>query len=206
MFNKFVFTKPFAQKRHIALPSDCERHNINGRTDGFLQQYGDRSKDISEIPVILYFHGTSCLAEDKIKTHDRIIRDLGLENSNFAIMAVEYSFYLENAKHIGGERALERDAEHAYNYVTKSLGIPEKNLKIYGESLGSYPALHLAKQGKKASEFILNCPFSSSYNKIANSKLANNEVKNFFLQTLFHLIFFLFYPFIDKLNNQENIR
>jgi len=59
------------------------------------------------------------------------------------------------------ERGLYRDAEAAYHYLTDSVGVPAERIVIYGHSLGSGVATHLASR-VKAAGLILEGAFTAA--------------------------------------------
>jgi len=97
------------------------------------QNYGDGTKDL-----ILYFHGN---AED-IGNSSTFTRRLAMELKT-QILAVEYPGYgvyegTTNAKIIN------EDAEIVFDFLTHEVGMDPKNIIIFGRSIGSGPATHLA--------------------------------------------------------------
>ena len=52
------------------------------------------------------------------------------------------------------------DAEYVYNYLNKRLGYDEKNIIIFGRSIGSGPSTYLASKYKPGC-LVLMSPFTS---------------------------------------------
>ena len=61
-----------------------------------------------------------------------------------------------------GEQAAYDDEDAAYGYLTVTRGTPPDRVIIYGRSVGSGPAVHLAA-GKPAAGLILQSPFVSAF-------------------------------------------
>ncbi len=91
--------------------------------------------------TILYSHGN---AEDlgNISSVLRQIRDSG-----FAVFAYDYQGY-GTSQGTASEYNAYRDIEAAYNYLTQQLGVPTKQIIVYGRSVGGGPTIDLASRQK----------------------------------------------------------
>ena len=91
--------------------------------------------------TILYSHGN---AEDlgNISSVLRQIRDSG-----FAVFAYDYQGY-GTSQGTASEYNAYRDIEAAYNYLTQQLGVPAKQIIVYGRSVGGGPTIDLASRQK----------------------------------------------------------
>ncbi len=89
--------------------------------------------------TILYSHGN---AEDLggILWVLREIRDSG-----FAVFAYDYQGY-GTSQGKPSEYNAYRDIEAAYNYLTQQLGVPAKQIIVYGRSVGGGPTIDLASR------------------------------------------------------------
>jgi abhydrolase domain-containing protein 17 len=89
--------------------------------------------------TILYSHGN---AEDTIGILWllRETRDIG-----FAVFAYDYQGYGTSQGNPSEYNAY-RDIEAAYNYLTAQLGVPAKQIIVYGRSVGGGPAIDLASR------------------------------------------------------------
>jgi len=109
-------------------------------------------KNIKNIKTILFLHGNAGSLENRIHKINHF-KDM---NINFLIIAWR-GFSANPGK--PNEKGLYEDAESAVRWL-KSLGVPEEDIIIYGESLGTGIALEIA-QNKNFSGVILESPFTS---------------------------------------------
>ena len=109
-------------------------------------------KDISEYKTILFLHGNAGNLENRIHK----INHFKNMNKNFLI--ISWRGFSGN-KGKPTEQGLYEDAKSAVNWL-KSNGITEKNIIIYGESLGTGVAVEIA-QNKNFAGVILESPFTS---------------------------------------------
>ena len=109
-------------------------------------------KDIKKYKTILFFHGNAGSLENRIHKLNHF-RDMNL---NFLIIAWR-GFSGNKGK--PSEKGLYEDGRSAINWLL-SKGIKKENIIIYGESLGTGVATHLA-QNKKFAGVILETPFTS---------------------------------------------
>ena len=84
-----------------------------------------------------------------------------LQRSGFNVLAYDYEGY-GTSEGSPGEQAAYDDEESAYEYLTANLHISPDHIIIYGRSVGSGPALHLAAR-KPAAGLILQSPFVSAF-------------------------------------------
>jgi fermentation-respiration switch protein FrsA (DUF1100 family) len=104
---------------------------------------------------VLVLHGNAGnLATPGRPEHDRQLHDLGL-----GILAPDYRGYGESEGK-PSEAGLYADARSAYEFLRDSLGIPPNRIVIYGHSLGSAVATHLATS-VDAAGLILEGSFTS---------------------------------------------
>ncbi len=117
--------------------------------------------------AILYFHGNAGHAGHRAQKV-RPYLDAG-----YGVLLAGYRGYGPNPGKIT-EKALYVDAAAALNYL-KERGIPEEKIILYGESLGTGVAVHLAKNRKFAA-LVLESSFSSIA-KVAQSQFPIFPVK-----------------------------
>jgi pimeloyl-ACP methyl ester carboxylesterase len=105
--------------------------------------------------TILYSHGN---AEDLdgILWVLREIRDRG-----FAVFAYDYQGY-GTSQGNPSEYNTYRDIDAAYNYLTQKLGIPAKQIILYGRSVGGGPAIDLASR-QKVGGLVVENSFVSAF-------------------------------------------
>jgi uncharacterized protein len=117
---------------------------------GLLGWYHE--KNLKDYKTLIYFHGNAGSLENRIHKLNHF-QDM---NINFLIIAWR-GFSGNNGK--PSEQGLYVDGKSAIDWLTKK-GIDEKNLILYGESLGTGVATHLA-QNKSFAAVILETPFTS---------------------------------------------
>ena len=109
-------------------------------------------KNLKEYKTLVYFHGNAGSLENRIHKLNHF-QDM---NINFLIIAWR-GFNGNKGK--PSERGLYVDGKSAIDWLIKK-GVDEKNLILYGESLGTGVATHLA-QNKNYAGVILETPFTS---------------------------------------------
>ena len=109
-------------------------------------------KNLKDFKTLIYFHGNAGTLENRIHKLNHF-QDM---NINFLIIAWR-GFSGNNGKPT--EQGLYEDGKSAINWLAKK-GVDEKNLVIYGESLGTGVATHLS-QNKNYAGIILETPFTS---------------------------------------------
>jgi len=112
-------------------------------------------KDIGRFKTILFFHGNAGSLKNRTYKLNHF-KDLNL---NFLIIAWR-GFNGNSGK--PNEIGLYEDAESAIRWL-KTKGIKEKNIILYGESLGTAVAVEIA-QNKNYAGVILESPFTSMIN------------------------------------------
>ena len=113
------------------------------------------NKDIEKFKTILFFHGNAGSLENRTYKLNHF-KDL---NVNFLIIAWR-GFSGNKGK--PNEMGLYEDAESAVKWLNVK-GIKEKNIILYGESLGTGVAIEVA-QYKNFAGIILESPFTSMVN------------------------------------------
>mmetsp|Transcript_5533 Transcript_5533/g.10167 ORF Transcript_5533/g.10167 Transcript_5533/m.10167 type:complete len:185 (-) Transcript_5533:185-739(-) len=63
-------------------------------------------------------------------------------------------------------------ADSAYSYLTETLGIDSMNIVIYGRSLGTSPAIHLASVSKKTTKSIIPSSSNATASQASSSSAA----------------------------------
>ena len=109
-------------------------------------------KNLKEFKTLIYFHGNAGSLDNRVHKLNHF-QDM---NINFLIIAWR-GFSGNNGK--PSEQGLYDDGESAINWITKK-GVDEKNLILYGESLGTGVATQLA-QNRNIAGVILETPFTS---------------------------------------------
>ena len=124
--------------------------------------------------TVILFHGNAGNIGHRLEKI-MIFNDLGLN-----VFVFDYRGY---GKSLGApsESGFYKDAETAYDYLTKERGIPQDEIILYGESIGGAVAVHLAK-GKGVRALITEEAFSSIKDM---SKLAYPFIPHFIFSSRF---------------------
>ena len=120
--------------------------------DGLVLLGWYHEKDIRKNKTILFFHGNAGSLENRIHKLNHF-RDMSV---NFLIVAWR-GFSGNEGK--PSEIGLYEDGESAIRWLMKK-GVVEKNIVIYGESLGTGVETHLS-QNRNFAGIILETPFTS---------------------------------------------
>ncbi len=103
--------------------------------------------------VVIYFHGNAG------NIYHRIPDLVRLRQSGVSVVGAGYRGY-GNSEGTPSEAGIYQDGDAIYRYVTEELGYSEKNIIIFGRSIGTAVALHVA-QHKQTGGLILVTPLSS---------------------------------------------
>lgn len=106
-----------------------------------------------ERAVLLFFHGNAGNISHRLESL-RIFHELGLE-----VLIIDYRGYGRSSGR-PSEEGLYRDAEAAYDYLTRERGVPPEHLLVFGRSLGAAVGAHLASQ-RPVGGLILESGFTS---------------------------------------------
>ncbi|MEI7836383.1 MAG: alpha/beta fold hydrolase [Planctomycetota bacterium] len=116
---------------------------------------------VADGPVVLHCHGNG----GNISYHLGLIQIL--RNAGVGVLAFDYRGY-GHSEGSPDEQGTYRDAQAAWDYLTKTVGIPPERIIVYGQSLGGGVASHLAVQVKPAG-LILESTFTSLTDRGAES-------------------------------------
>lgn len=127
-------------------------------TDGTRVEAWYNAPPAPDFPIIVYFHGNAG------HVGDRIPKLRHFSEAGFGLLAVSYRGY-GNSKGNPTEEGLYDDAKAAIHYALRDLGYKPEELVLYGESLGSGVATHIAKMladlGTPAGTLVLEAPYTS---------------------------------------------
>ena len=127
--------------------------NVRIKTSDNIELLGwYHEKNLKDFKTLIFFHGNAGSLENRIHKLNHF-RDM---NINFLIIAWR-GFSGNNGN--PSEQGLYEDGKSAIDWLIKK-GVSEKNLILYGESLGTGVATHLA-QNKNFAGVILETPFTS---------------------------------------------
>ncbi len=113
------------------------------------------NRDLEEFKTILFFHGNAGSLENRTYKLNHF------KNLNLNFLIIAWRGFNGN-KGKPNEIGLYEDAESAIRWL-KMKGINEKNIILYGESLGTGVAVEIA-QNKNYAGIILESPFTSMVN------------------------------------------
>ncbi len=106
--------------------------------------------------TILYSHGN---AEDLGYLAGLLVK---IRQVGYSVIAYDYRGYGLSSREVPGEQAVYQDEAAVYRYATQTLGIPSSQLILFGRSVGSGPAIHLA-QRETVAGLIVESGFVSAF-------------------------------------------
>lgn len=126
------------------------------RSDGARQfAWVMRQGSTDEGPWVVYLHGyPSTIASNVNLSHYRLLRSIG-----FNVLAPEYRGF-GGLEGVASEESLEADARAAYDYLRDTRKIPPHAIVLYGWSLGSAIAVHMAASLPPAAMILEGAPAS----------------------------------------------
>ncbi|MBK4729949.1 alpha/beta fold hydrolase [Oxynema sp. CENA135] len=105
--------------------------------------------------VLLYLHGNGSNVGANLEAALRF-RQFG-----FSVLLVDYRGYGRSQGDFPTETSVYRDAERAWDYLTRERGIEPGEIFIYGHSLGGAVAIDLAARNPEAAGAIVEASFTS---------------------------------------------
>lgn len=153
-FYAFFFSEPLIFQHPPSSQSDSREvikiNSANGLKISALHFPNPQAKY-----TILYSHGN---AEDL----SGILWVMGeIRDSGFAVFAYDYQGY-GTSQGKPSEYNTYRDIEAAYNYLTLQLGVPAKQIIVYGRSVGGGPAIDLASR-QSVGGLVVESSFVSAF-------------------------------------------
>ena len=107
----------------------------------------------SNMPTMLYFHGNGGHLGFRAEFFQKAVA------SGYGVWMLSYRGY-GTSTGSPSEKGFYLDAQAAYAHLRQELGLTDEQIIIYGESLGTGPAIHLA-QDKSFRALVLQAPFTS---------------------------------------------
>lgn len=105
--------------------------------------------------TLVYSHGNAEDVGISLAYIDYLARTLRVD-----VLAFEYIGY-SCADGEPSESALYESADAAWEYITVECGVPAESVVLFGRSLGSAPAVHIAARAPTVAGLILQSPLSS---------------------------------------------
>ncbi len=104
--------------------------------------------------TLLHFHGNAGNISGRL-AQAKLWRQQGA-----SVLLFDYRGYGKSAGKIEKGNNLLEDAHAALRWLENEKKIPSERIVLYGESLGSYPAVHVAQE-KKLAGLVLEAPFTN---------------------------------------------
>lgn len=104
--------------------------------------------------TLVFFHGNAG------NISGRVFKAEGWVKRGISVLLVDYRGYGKSEGTIRRQEDVMTDALAALNWVQDVRRVPAWKILLYGESLGTYPAIRLAAEERVAA-LILECPFTS---------------------------------------------
>ncbi|MBI3312901.1 MAG: alpha/beta hydrolase [Candidatus Omnitrophica bacterium] len=146
----------FPEKTHYEFPADYgfKYEDVSFETTDAVKLHGWFLEAPKARGVILFFHGNAG------NISGRLYKAKGWITRGFSVFLMDYRGYgLSEGKMEHGDDIL-RDAHAALDWLVKSKKFLLSGIILYGESLGTYPAIRLAAENKVGA-MILESPFTS---------------------------------------------
>ena len=107
-------------------------------------------------PVLLFFHGNAG------NIANRLYKVKGWIERGFNVFLIDYRGYGKSSGKIHSEDDVIQDARAALDWLCQEKKIALPRIVLYGESLGTYPAIYLGSELPVAA-VILEAPFTSLF-------------------------------------------
>ena len=152
-FNSFIFPAPNFDKHLLNLfKNELIFIPSNNPKDNYYIPclFLNNEKSRASKNFIIFFHGN---AEDIFQAS--LMATPLLEELNMNIIIVEYPGYSIYKGEATAERILE-NTSIVYDFIQKKFNLEEKNLFVFGRSIGSSPAIYLASIRKPNALFVVS--------------------------------------------------
>lgn len=146
----------FPDKVFYEKPADygLVSEDVTVRTADGISLHGWWLKGPPEKGVLLYFHGNAG------NISGRIFKAEGWVKRGYSVFLIDYRGYGKSGGKIEHGEDIVKDARAAWRWLVEEMRIPPSKIILYGESLGSHPAIRLAAEEKPAA-LILEAPYTS---------------------------------------------
>jgi len=130
--------------------SERQIRTIDGEN---IQAFLFRHNEFAKRPLIIYFHGNAGNLYHRFDYAKRLF------DMNQDVLLISYRGYSKSSGK-PNEKGIYIDGETAVDYVKDSLGYDEKEITIFGRSLGAAVAIHIS-QNRDFNNVILVTPMAS---------------------------------------------
>jgi len=182
IINKMIFSQipPHVERRHRDLTANRVINYIPGFHGYSIPYLHIRNREKSPL-VLVYFHGNASDLESVYSQLDYFSQVLKAE-----VYAIEYTGFgvhqLENSIR-PSEKTMFNDALTFVDFLLTRYNA--ENIVLYGRSLGSAPALHVASQRAELGGLILESAFTTPLKTVLKNKTSHKLVTGFSSRTLF---------------------
>ncbi len=104
--------------------------------------------------TLLFLHGNAG------NISDRLFKAKGWVERGYSVFLLDYRGYGKSTGKLHSENDILQDAREGWNWLTREKKISPDKIILYGESIGSFPAMALASE-HQARAIILEAPFTS---------------------------------------------
>jgi len=157
ILNRFTFFPHNKVKLASSEMPECVSEKWINTTDGEkLQAFYFEHKTQTKKSLIVYFHGNT----GNIFSHHRFEHAEKLYNMGQNVLLISYRGYSKSSGS-PSEEGIFIDGESALNYAKNTLGFNLQQIFVFGRSLGSTVATHVA-QNKKLKGVVLLTPLTSA--------------------------------------------
>lgn len=162
-----------ASRRRFSAPIDelngiMNEVSINLKGRGKIVAYDINPKNLDR--YIIFFHGASQNITNTQSAYKQIL------NSDFAVLAPEYTGFGKNKPAKTDEFTLMKDIDGVLKYLNTNKNIKPENIGIVGHSLGGFAALLAAEKSEKSPFVVLISPLNSLYFEV-DTILTNSKFK-----------------------------
>jgi len=153
MVTSFLF---FLEKDFYALPRDCglSEEEVFFKTPDGILLHGWFFEAPGAEATLVFFHGNAG------NISGRLFKAKGWVERGISVFLMDYRGYGKSEGRIEKGADLIQDARSAVDWVNQTKKIPFEKIILYGESIGSYPALALACE-RKFEGLVLEAPFTT---------------------------------------------
>lgn len=153
MVTSFLF---FPEKDYYALPRDF---GLSGEEIFFTASGGAKLsawffEAEAKKATLLFFHGNAG------NISGRLPQAKGWVERGISVFLLDYRGYGKSSGKIEKGTDLLEDARSALGWLEQEKKIPSERVILYGQSIGSYPAIELAQE-KKFAGLVLEAPFTT---------------------------------------------